>query len=142
MEKLGTSEKATSQKLCEQRRCDPDAAPTPVCGHYCGRLEQLALLEFDCDRKSMSVLCRPVPHTRHSSELFTFLALGLYLVQLLLLYSKRHQCFAVGVWVSVDPDHALTTSMVCFVIMQQYSLAASQLPQVPLRCSTMAKPPC
>lgn len=69
VEKLGTADKATSQKLCEQRRSNPDDAPTPVCSHYCGRLEQLALLEFDRDRKSMSVLCRPSPYTRHSSEL-------------------------------------------------------------------------
>jgi hypothetical protein len=67
VEKLGTSDKTTSHKLCEQRRSNPDDAPTPVCGHYCGRLEQLALLEFDRDRKSMSVLCKPIPSTRHTS---------------------------------------------------------------------------
>lgn len=68
VEKLGTSDKTTSHKLCEQRRSNPDDAPTPVCGHYCGRLEQLALLEFDRDRKSMSVLCKPIPSTRHTSN--------------------------------------------------------------------------
>lgn len=68
VEKLGTSDKTTSHKLCEQRRSNPDDAPTPVCGHYCGRLEQLALLEFDRDRKSMSVLCKPTPSTRHTSK--------------------------------------------------------------------------
>lgn len=68
VEKLGTSDKATSHKLCEARRSNPDDTPMPVCGHYCGRLEQLALLEFDRDRKSMSVLCRPVPSTRHTTE--------------------------------------------------------------------------
>eukprot|EP00878_Enallax_costatus_P002528 GHUV01002710.1.p1 GENE.GHUV01002710.1~~GHUV01002710.1.p1 ORF type:complete len:741 (+),score=207.05 GHUV01002710.1:194-2416(+) len=68
VEKLGTSDKATSHKLQEQRRSSPDSHPSPVCDYYCSKLEHLALLEFDRDRKSMSVICRQTPYTRHSGN--------------------------------------------------------------------------
>jgi len=76
VEKLGAPDKATTHKLCEQRRNSPDDTPTPVCNLYCGRLEQLALLEFDRDRKSMSVLCKQLPHTRHSGRKVVTFALS------------------------------------------------------------------
>jgi len=41
--------------LCGEARAP---LPEPVCGWYCGRLRRLALLEFDRDRKSSSVICR------------------------------------------------------------------------------------
>jgi Ca2+-transporting ATPase len=66
VEKLGAPDRATTARLGDARRSAPEDNATPVCAHYCGRLQQLALLEFDRDRKSMSVLCRQVPATRHS----------------------------------------------------------------------------
>lgn len=66
MEKLGATDKATCHKLLEQRRSNPDSCPAPVCDYYTGKLQHLALLEFDRDRKSMSVICRQTPHTRNS----------------------------------------------------------------------------
>lgn len=50
---------------------DPELHPEPVCGHYCTRLQRLAMLEFDRDRKSMSVICKQAAPaggrvTRHS----------------------------------------------------------------------------
>jgi Ca2+-transporting ATPase len=67
-EKLGIPDKGAAHRLVEQRRSDPDANASPVCDWYSNKLEHLALLEFDRDRKSMSVICRQTPHTRHSGE--------------------------------------------------------------------------
>eukprot|EP00775_Hariotina_reticulata_P011517 gene11517-11660_t len=67
-EKLGVPDKGTGHKLTEQRHSDPDANASPVCDWYSNKLEHLALLEFDRDRKSMSVICRQTPHTRHSGN--------------------------------------------------------------------------
>lgn len=65
-EKLGAPDKSTANKLTEQRRSNPDSHPSPVCDHYNAKLQHLALLEFDRDRKSMSVICRQTPFTRHT----------------------------------------------------------------------------
>eukprot|EP00879_Flechtneria_rotunda_P008884 GHRR01009304.1.p1 GENE.GHRR01009304.1~~GHRR01009304.1.p1 ORF type:complete len:758 (+),score=252.63 GHRR01009304.1:345-2618(+) len=67
-EKLGTPDKSLSHKLTEQRRSNPDDDPSPVCDWYKSRLEHLALLEFDRDRKSMSVICKQTPYTGHSGN--------------------------------------------------------------------------
>lgn len=73
-EKLGVPDKNTAHKLAEQRRSEPDDSPSPVCAWYCNKLEHLALLEFDRDRKSMSVICRQTPYTRHSGGRGPFVA--------------------------------------------------------------------
>jgi hypothetical protein len=65
-EKLGTPDKATTHKLVQQRQSDPDACASPVCDWYDAKLQRLALLEFDRDRKSMGVIARQTPYTRHS----------------------------------------------------------------------------
>ncbi|KAI8469125.1 MAG: hypothetical protein J3K34DRAFT_454251 [Monoraphidium minutum] len=69
-EKLGVTDRATSEALAEQRQQDPESHPAPVCAAICGRFQRLALLEFDRDRKSMSVICRQANPsgrvTRHS----------------------------------------------------------------------------
>jgi hypothetical protein len=65
-EKLGTPDKATTHKLVQARQSDPDACASPVCDWYDAKLQRLALLEFDRDRKSMGVIARQTPYTRHS----------------------------------------------------------------------------
>jgi hypothetical protein len=67
-EKLGTPDKATTYKLVQQRQADPNACASPVCDWYDAKLQRLALLEFDRDRKSMGVIARQTPYTRHSGE--------------------------------------------------------------------------
>ncbi|KIZ04315.1 calcium-transporting ATPase, endoplasmic reticulum-type [Monoraphidium neglectum] len=57
-EKLGLPDRVATDALVRQRLNDPEAHPEPICAHICGRLQRLALLEFDRDRKSMSVICR------------------------------------------------------------------------------------
>lgn len=67
-EKLGTPDKATTHKLVQQRIADAAACASPICEWYDAKLQRLALLEFDRDRKSMGVIARQTPYTRHSGE--------------------------------------------------------------------------
>ncbi|WIA22962.1 hypothetical protein OEZ86_009888 [Tetradesmus obliquus] len=67
-EKLGTPDKATTHKLVQQRIADAAACASPVCEWYDAKLQRLALLEFDRDRKSMGVVARQTPYTRHSGN--------------------------------------------------------------------------
>lgn len=69
-EKLGAPDAKASRTFAALRTAaaaeEPEGVCEPACGWYNERLEQLALLEFDRDRKSMSVLCRTHPATRTS----------------------------------------------------------------------------
>uniref|UniRef100_A0A383VU19 P-type Ca(2+) transporter n=2 Tax=Tetradesmus obliquus TaxID=3088 RepID=A0A383VU19_TETOB len=67
-EKLGTPDKATTHKLVQQRIADAAACASPICEWYDAKLQRLALLEFDRDRKSMGVIARQTPYTRHSGN--------------------------------------------------------------------------
>lgn len=57
VEKLGVADAAAAQAVAAAR-ADPEANPEPACDFYASRLKLLSLLEFDRDRKSMSVLAR------------------------------------------------------------------------------------
>eukprot|EP00882_Tetradesmus_deserticola_P014711 GHRQ01015655.1.p1 GENE.GHRQ01015655.1~~GHRQ01015655.1.p1 ORF type:complete len:515 (+),score=214.33 GHRQ01015655.1:98-1642(+) len=67
-EKLGAPDKATTSKLVQQRQVEPGVHPSPVCDWYDAKLQRLSLLEFDRDRKSMGVIARQTPYTRHSGN--------------------------------------------------------------------------
>lgn len=73
-------DKTANYKLLQQRKEEPDVCPSPVCDWYAAKLEHLALLEFDRDRKSMSVICRQTPYTRHSGKLALLDALHTWLL--------------------------------------------------------------
>jgi len=69
VEKLGIPDQSLCSKLIEQRQVNPEDCPEPCCSWYNERLERLALLEFDRDRKSMSVICRQASaRTRNSGN--------------------------------------------------------------------------
>ena len=57
VEKIGAGDAKTTKSLVLLRGSDSDANPEPICLHYASEVKTLALLEFDRDRKSMSVLC-------------------------------------------------------------------------------------
>lgn len=59
-EKLGVADAAENLKLRRMRTTNPEENPEPVCKSYCSRYKKLALLEFDRERKSSSVVCKPV----------------------------------------------------------------------------------
>ena len=58
-EKIGVVAPAEQRKIVAGRQLQP----TGTCASYCARYQKLATLEFDRDRKSMSVLCAPAGTT-------------------------------------------------------------------------------
>lgn len=58
-EKLGVPEEADNAKCRNLRINNPAENPEPVCQAYCRKYSKVAILEFDRDRKSSSVLCKP-----------------------------------------------------------------------------------
>jgi len=58
VEKLGVADAAGAKEVAAGRE-DPEANPEPACAFYASKLRSVSLLEFDRDRKSMSVLARP-----------------------------------------------------------------------------------
>eukprot|EP00798_Chlamydomonas_sp_ICE-L_P020359 gene20359-27123_t len=60
VEKLGVPDAATAKALAAKRAANPEDNPEPVSKTYLARVQVTAVLEFDRDRKSMSVLVRPV----------------------------------------------------------------------------------
>lgn len=62
-EKIGVSDPA----LQKQIRSDRVGNPIGACSMYSSRYTKLATLEFDRDRKSMSVLCKPVDKSSESN---------------------------------------------------------------------------
>eukprot|EP00877_Chromochloris_zofingiensis_P004035 jgi/Chrzof1/13632/Cz08g05050.t1 len=67
-EKLGVPDRSISKALCDKRRANPEDHPEAVGHWYKDKLQQVALLEFDRDRKSMSVICRQLPATRNTGN--------------------------------------------------------------------------
>lgn len=59
VEKMGATDAETTKTLTLLRESDSDTNPEPICLHYASEVKTMALLEFDRDRKSMSVLCAP-----------------------------------------------------------------------------------
>lgn len=81
-EKLGVPDAAAQQQILQDRRENESACTTGACAHYNSRYTKLATLEFDRDRKSMSVLCTAVnmpanTAARRSNRLASILAPGL-----------------------------------------------------------------
>ncbi|EFN55787.1 hypothetical protein CHLNCDRAFT_145247 [Chlorella variabilis] len=60
-EKLGVPGEAAQRQIVRARQADPEASPTGACAFHASKYEKLATLEFDRDRKSMSVICSPSP---------------------------------------------------------------------------------
>lgn len=60
VEKLGVPDAATAKALAAKRAANPEDNPEPVSKTYLAKVQVTAVLEFDRDRKSMSVLVRPV----------------------------------------------------------------------------------
>lgn len=58
-EKLGVAGDAAQKGIRALRLADPEAHPTGACQHHAAKWRKLATLEFDRDRKSMSVICAP-----------------------------------------------------------------------------------
>eukprot|EP00887_Chlorella_sp_A99_P001879 scaffold19.g1879.t1 len=58
-EKLGVPDAAEQQAIIQARKADPAAGAMGACAHYAARFRRLATLEFDRDRKSMSVVVAP-----------------------------------------------------------------------------------
>mmetsp|Transcript_20295 Transcript_20295/g.44334 ORF Transcript_20295/g.44334 Transcript_20295/m.44334 type:complete len:1049 (-) Transcript_20295:1149-4295(-) len=59
VEKLGVPDANTAKALATKRAANPEDNPEPVSRSYGQKLPVVALLEFDRDRKSMSVICKP-----------------------------------------------------------------------------------
>lgn len=59
VEKLGLMDASTTRMLADKRLRSPEDHPEPISRAYQARLPLISLLEFDRDRKSMSVLCKP-----------------------------------------------------------------------------------
>ncbi|KAL4420219.1 hypothetical protein ABPG77_011043 [Micractinium sp. CCAP 211/92] len=58
-EKLGVAGEAAQRRIAAARLASPEASPTGACAHHASKYHKLATLEFDRDRKSMSVICAP-----------------------------------------------------------------------------------
>lgn len=58
VEKLGLPDRSTSALLTRNRQQNPEQQPHPIVDSYRSRYLSLATLEFDRDRKSMSILAR------------------------------------------------------------------------------------
>ncbi|PNW83467.1 hypothetical protein CHLRE_05g242350v5 [Chlamydomonas reinhardtii] len=65
-EKLGVADPAETAAARKKRTATPEEHPQPVCSEYRSRAPVQALLEFDRDRKSMSVLVRPAGAARNA----------------------------------------------------------------------------
>ncbi|KAL4853336.1 Calcium-transporting ATPase 2 [Chlorella vulgaris] len=58
-EKLGVAGEAAQRGIVAARQADPEAHPAGACVAHASKYSKLATLEFDRDRKSMSVICSP-----------------------------------------------------------------------------------
>jgi Ca2+-transporting ATPase len=58
-EKLGVAGDGEQRAIQAARQASPEANPAGACAAYAARYTKLATLEFDRDRKSMSVICAP-----------------------------------------------------------------------------------
>ncbi|KAI3437882.1 hypothetical protein D9Q98_000327 [Chlorella vulgaris] len=58
-EKLGVAGEAAQRAIVAARQADPEAHPAGACEAHASKYSKLATLEFDRDRKSMSVICSP-----------------------------------------------------------------------------------
>lgn len=60
-EKLGVSDATVNARLVAARKADPEGGLNAVCNEYRSRFNNLGVLEFDRNRKSMSVICSATP---------------------------------------------------------------------------------
>lgn len=58
-EKLGVASETQQRAIQAARQANPEANPTGACAAHASKFSKLATLEFDRDRKSMSVICAP-----------------------------------------------------------------------------------
>ena len=70
-EKLGVPDAAEQQAIIQARKRDPVDGVTGACGAYAKRYSKLATLEFDRDRKSMSVIVSPAAAAGSAAHLST-----------------------------------------------------------------------